>query len=108
MSTTVVDAVITKVNAKRVTNSKELRKLRAILPDPVAREHFMSKEGDLDSAMLRVKTAARKDKSGARTPPEKKLASAAKLAAAKPAAAKLLAHARPARRPAAAQESDSD
>src|ERR1700736_2082649 len=35
LTPTVVDAVVTKVNAKRVTNSKELRKLRAILPDPV-------------------------------------------------------------------------
>jgi len=60
----VIDAVITKVNAKRVTNSKDLRKLRTILPDPVAREHFLSKEGDLDSAMLRVKAPANRDKSG--------------------------------------------
>ncbi len=36
-----------KVNQKRITNSKDLRKLRAILPDPVAREHFLSREGDL-------------------------------------------------------------
>lgn len=64
LTPTIVDAVIEKVNAKRVTNSKELRKLRAILPDPVAREHFLSREGDLDSAMLRVKAPARKDKSG--------------------------------------------
>src|SRR6202011_1584481 len=47
---TVIDAVVQKVNAKRVTNSKELRKLRAILPDPVARAHFLSDTGDLESA----------------------------------------------------------
>jgi len=64
LTPTVVDAVVTKVNAKRVTNSKELRKLRAILPDPVAREHFLSREGDLDSALLRVKMAGKKDTSG--------------------------------------------
>ena len=38
--TSVIDAVVKKVNQKRITNSKDLRKLRAILPDPVARAHF--------------------------------------------------------------------
>ena len=33
---TVIDAVVKKVNEKRITNSKDLRKLRTILPDPVA------------------------------------------------------------------------
>jgi ParB family transcriptional regulator, chromosome partitioning protein len=64
LTPTVVDAVIEKVAAKRITNSKDLRKLRAILPDPVAREHFLSKQGDIDSAMLRLGTPQRKDKSG--------------------------------------------
>src|SRR5262249_29970541 len=50
----VVDAVVKKVSQKRITNSKDLRKLRAILPDPVARDHFLSEAGDLDSAMLRI------------------------------------------------------
>jgi ParB family chromosome partitioning protein len=61
----VIDAVVKQVNAKRVTNSKDLRKLRTILPDPVAREHFLSGEGDLDSAMLRVGAPmGRKQKAG--------------------------------------------
>jgi ParB family chromosome partitioning protein len=64
LTPTVVDAVIEKVAAKRITNSKDLRKLRAILPDPVAREHFMSKQGDLDSAMFRIGPLQKKDKSG--------------------------------------------
>jgi ParB family chromosome partitioning protein len=46
-----VDAVVDKVAAKRITNSKDLRKLRQILPDPVAREHFLSRQGgDIDKA----------------------------------------------------------
>jgi ParB family chromosome partitioning protein len=53
-----------EVGRKRITNSKDLRKLRTILPDPVAREHFLSREGDLDSAMLRVGPAARKTDPG--------------------------------------------
>lgn len=60
----VVDEVIRQVNAKRVTNSKELRKLRTILPDPVARKHFLSGDGDLDSAMLRVAPAGKKRGAG--------------------------------------------
>jgi ParB family chromosome partitioning protein len=64
LTPTVVDAVVAKVAAKRITNSKDLRKLRAILPDPVAREHFMSHQGDIDSAMLRIGPVQKKDKSG--------------------------------------------
>ena len=52
----VIDAVVQKVAQKRITNSKDLRKLRAILPDPVAREHFLKEEGDLESASLRIAT----------------------------------------------------
>ena len=63
LTPSVVDAVVKKVNQKRVTNSKDLRKLRTILPDPVAREHFLSGAGDLDSAMLRVGPSGKKVKS---------------------------------------------
>lgn len=51
----VVEAVVDKVNQKRITNSKDLRKLRTILADPVARAHFLSTEGDLESAQLHVR-----------------------------------------------------
>jgi ParB family chromosome partitioning protein len=54
LTPSVVDAVVQKVNKKRITNSKDLRKLRTILRDPVARSNFLSNEGDLESAMLRV------------------------------------------------------
>jgi ParB family chromosome partitioning protein len=37
-----------------ITNSKDLRKRRQILPDPVARENFLSEEGDLETASLRI------------------------------------------------------
>jgi ParB family chromosome partitioning protein len=49
-----IDAVVEKVNQKRITNSKDLRKLRTILRDPVAKEHFLADDGDVESAMLRV------------------------------------------------------
>lgn len=56
----VIDAVVDKVNTKRITNSKDLRKLRQILRDPVAKDHFLTPSGDIDSAMLRI--AAEKPK----------------------------------------------
>jgi ParB family transcriptional regulator, chromosome partitioning protein len=64
LTSEVVDAVVRQVNQKRVTNSKDLRKLRTILPDPVARAHFLSSEGDLDSAVLRVGGVSKKQRTG--------------------------------------------
>jgi ParB family transcriptional regulator, chromosome partitioning protein len=55
LAPTVIDAVVKKVNERKITNSKDLRKLRTILPDPVARAHFLSESGDLDSAQLQIR-----------------------------------------------------
>lgn len=63
LTPSVLDAVVSKVNAKRITNSKDLRKLRMILPDPVAKAHFLTDGGDLESSMLRL-GAAERPKSG--------------------------------------------
>ncbi len=60
----VIEAVVKKVNEKRITNSKDLRKLRGILRDPVAKAHFLSEEGDLESAMLRVAPQERSRNTG--------------------------------------------
>ncbi|WP_316162837.1 ParB/RepB/Spo0J family partition protein [Bradyrhizobium sp. SZCCHNRI20481] len=60
----VIDAVVKKVAEKRITNSKDLRKLRQILPDPVARQNFLSEDGDLETAMLRLAGAPKKEKGG--------------------------------------------
>ena len=56
----IMDAVVRKVNKKQITNSKDLRKLRRILRDPVAKDHFLRPEGDVDSALLRVAPPERK------------------------------------------------
>lgn len=64
LTPSVIDAVVKKVNQKRITNSKELRKLRTVLRDPVARTNFLSGEGDLDSAMLRVVSQEPKEQLG--------------------------------------------
>lgn len=55
LTPSVIEAVVRKVNEKRITNSKELRKLRKILPDPVARAHFLGDAGDLESAQLWIR-----------------------------------------------------
>ena len=66
----VVEVVVRQVNKKRVTNSKDLRKLRTILSDPVAREHFLTRDGDIDSALLRVAPASTKQKAGLASDPD--------------------------------------
>lgn len=60
----VIDAVVEKVADRRITNSKDLRKLRQILADPVAKHHFMSEEGDIETAMLRLGGVSKKAKGG--------------------------------------------
>jgi ParB family chromosome partitioning protein len=60
VSPEVVEAIVDKVKGKRITNSKDLRKLRTVLRDPVAKDHFLSREGDIESALLRVASVDRK------------------------------------------------
>jgi ParB family chromosome partitioning protein len=60
LSPSVIEAIVKKVNQKRVTSSKDIRKLRAILPDPVARDVFLSPHGDIEAALLRVPPPAPK------------------------------------------------
>jgi ParB family chromosome partitioning protein len=59
LTPSIVDAVVTKVARQQITNSKDLRKLRVILRDPVARAHFTDDDATIDSAMLRVAGAAK-------------------------------------------------
>ena len=53
----VLGRIIRKINAKAITNSKDVRKLRSILKDPVAREEFMSDEGTVESASNKLTPA---------------------------------------------------
>lgn len=64
LTPSVIDAVVEKVNQKRVTSSKDLRKLRSVLRDPVAKAHFMSSDGDIESAMLRIAPVVKNTKTG--------------------------------------------
>jgi ParB family transcriptional regulator, chromosome partitioning protein len=54
LTPSIVDAVVKKVGRQQITNSKDLRKLRVILRDPVARAHFLEDEATIDSSLLRV------------------------------------------------------
>lgn len=51
VSPTALDAIIKKVNEQEITNSKEIRKLRQVLKDPVAKEHFLSAGGTIETAL---------------------------------------------------------
>jgi ParB family chromosome partitioning protein len=64
LTPTVVDTVIRRVNEKEITNSKDIRKLRQILKDPIAREEFLGKEGSIDSSFKKVNPAPRKKSPG--------------------------------------------
>lgn len=64
LTPSVIDAVVTKVGQKRITNSKDLRKLRQVLRDPVAKDHFLRDDGDIESALLRTAPAEKRPKQG--------------------------------------------
>jgi ParB family transcriptional regulator, chromosome partitioning protein len=64
LTPSVIEAVVKKVGQKRITNSKDLRKLRQVLRDPVAKDHFLRDDGDIESALLRTVPAEKKPKQG--------------------------------------------
>lgn len=60
----ILNAVVRKVNDKVITNSKDVRKLRTILRDPVAREEFLSSGGTIESAALKIEAAPTRTEQG--------------------------------------------
>jgi ParB family chromosome partitioning protein len=64
LTPTVLDTIIKRVNDQEITNSKELRKLRQILKDPVGKEKFLSSEGTIESALRTLAPAAPKRSHG--------------------------------------------
>ena len=61
---TVLDAVIKKINEHKITNSKDIRQLRKILRDPVAKDEFLSEEGTIQSALEKVAPNASEKRKG--------------------------------------------
>ncbi len=54
LTPTVLSTVIRKINDNELTNSKDVRKLRQILRDPVAREEFLGEGGTIESAVQKL------------------------------------------------------
>jgi ParB family chromosome partitioning protein len=50
LTPTILDTIVRKVNDKEITNSKDIRKLRVVLRDPVARERFADGQS-IDAAL---------------------------------------------------------
>lgn len=62
LSPTVLDTIVLRINNGEITNSKDIRKLRLVLKDPVAREEFLSPGGTIDSALEKLGPSARRKK----------------------------------------------
>ncbi len=60
----VLNTIIRKVNDQEITNSKDIRKLRQVLRDPVAREQFLAEGGSVESALLKLAPAPAKKRQG--------------------------------------------
>lgn len=54
VSPTVVDTIVQKINDKLITNSKELRRLRPILKDPVAKDCFLQPTTTINDALEKL------------------------------------------------------
>lgn len=64
LTTESLNAVIRRVNDQQISNSKDIRKLRQVLRDPVARDEFLSQSGSIDSALLKLAPIPTKKRPG--------------------------------------------
>jgi ParB family chromosome partitioning protein len=64
LTPTITDSIIRKINEKEITNSKDIRKLRLILKDPIAKDTFVSSGGTIDSALRGLIPAPAKKPNG--------------------------------------------
>ena len=64
LSTSVLDTIIRRINENEISNSKDVRKLRQVLKDPVAREEFLSSGGTIESALKKLGPAPTKKRHG--------------------------------------------
>jgi ParB family transcriptional regulator, chromosome partitioning protein len=60
----VLNVIIRRVNDQEITNSKDLRKLRQVLRDPVARDEFLRDGGSIESALLKLGLAPSRKRQG--------------------------------------------
>jgi ParB family chromosome partitioning protein len=64
LSPTILDTVIRRINDKEITNSKDVRKLRPVLKDPVARDRFLATGGTIETALQLVPPPKKKGDTG--------------------------------------------
>lgn len=64
LTPSVLDTIVDKINAKLITNSKEVRQLRAILKDPVAKDCFMQPATTIIDSLERIGAAKKPRKKG--------------------------------------------
>lgn len=64
LNPTTLDTIIQRINDHQITNSKDIRKLRKVLKDPVARDHFLKPDGSIDTALERLAPPAPKKGTG--------------------------------------------
>jgi ParB family chromosome partitioning protein len=64
LTPTVLDSVIRKINEQEITNSKDIRKLRQVLKDPVAKDSFLSTGGNIETALRALGPAPSKKAHG--------------------------------------------
>ncbi len=63
LTPTVLDTIVRKVNENEITNSKEIRKLRLVLRDPVAKQKFISGDS-LETAVSVISPESGRKKGG--------------------------------------------
>jgi ParB family transcriptional regulator, chromosome partitioning protein len=61
---TVLDSIIKKIKERKITNSKDIRQLRKILRDPVAKEEFLSDRGEIQTALEKLPLDTHKKRQG--------------------------------------------
>jgi ParB family chromosome partitioning protein len=54
LTPTILDTIIRRINDKEISNSKDIRKLRQVLRDPVAKEEFVTQGGTIEAAFHKV------------------------------------------------------
>jgi len=62
LTPSVVDTIVDKINEKLITNSKELRRLRPILKDPVARDCFLQPTTSINDALEKLDGTSTKER----------------------------------------------
>jgi len=60
LTPTVLDTIIRRINEQEITNSKDIRRLRQVLRDPVAKDNFLSPGSTIERALRTLSPAPTK------------------------------------------------